>query len=831
VRLLFELPLYGLPTHILNLRRILVSSVGASIAEENVTINSVKSWISRRIPGICVVPDALTDHELKHWDIAQLSQTIKSDIGRWIRQAVAFRFQARNANSPRAIEDGTEQGFGTEVKPCITITLRQYHGVRHVLEEIEDFTILADVLKIVSNSTDDLILTAITDTINHHFDTMAAIGAVDDLFQSLWQQYQNIHKRQRVENSFVESLIDLGERLPKSVHEARYLRKELLLYQQTISVTACSPISDHMAETLQSAEATFADEIDRLLASGTSMDKQVLSQVFKTIIGRLELSWREPMPPSINFADLLVQVRSFGAKTFDMLITDWLQGILCSTSRPSLTIILPPLICTKIVTLDLVLARTAALLQGTAPLSKFIEVGLDALDLLTLTELKYLPQMVYRQYRFHFQQQRAMKASFSSVIVLVRAAIDACSREEVPCARARDMITSSGIRTLIQTLLTQHGQNFSEISSAFDPGLSVDQVQLLIDDIVYPSHSQASSHLGFRDQIIKLLEVVGDLNLPICQLKLRTAFGAAARSSDNAASTLMAILVQTVKSSDDVCLLYWPILASGLAADQALQVREEAESKLVLDAYKEADADLTHRQRLTDVLASVVAATAFSIKNDVTSLLVAQIADRLTALLTSPPLSIDQPSTEGLPAHKSDQGLEHSYLSIDILLRLLLIHQSTLQHPKFSQSTLTRLLVTLSLLLINPILSTHPTLPSYIYDTLASLTDLQTEETRLRCIRILRDQQRTKEPCLVFLFGYSESIENEWLQLVTNPTSTASELKPTGPATGSVVTAKTTTMQLFPLRRWEMMQDATPLVTENDTSLSLTLFGARKAIL
>lgn len=826
MRLLFELPLYGLPTHILNLRRILVSSVGASIAEENVTINSVKSWISRRVPGICVVPDALTDHELKHWDIAQLSQTIKSDIGRWIRQGVAFRFQGCNANSPGAIEDGTRQA-----KPSSTITLKQYHGVRHVLEEIEDFTILADVLKIVSNSTDDSILTAITDTINHHFDTMVAIGAVDDLFQSLWQQYRNIHKRQRVEQSFLDSLTDLGERLPKAAREARHLRKELLLHQQTISLTVCSPISDHMAETLQSAEATFADEIDQLLASGTSMDKQVLSQVFKTIIGRLELSWHESMPPSINFADLLVQVRSFGAETFDMLIADWLQSILCSTSRPSLAAILSPLICTEIVTLDLVLARTAALLQDTAPLAKFIEVALDALDLLTVTELESLPPMVYRQYRFHFQQQRAMKASISSVIVLVRTAIDACSREEIPCARARDRITSPGIRTLIQTLITQHGQKYSEISSAFDLGLSVDEVQSLIDDMVYPSHSQATSHLSFRDQILKLLEVVGDLNSPICQLKLRTAFGAAVRSSDNAASTLMAILLQTVESSDDTCLPYWPILASGLAADQALQVREEAERKLVLDTNKEADADLTHRQRLTDVLTSVVAATAFSIKNDVTSPLVTQIADRLTALLTSLPLSIDQPSTEGLPAHKSGQALEHSYLSIDILLRLLLIHQATLQHPKFSQSTLTRLLVTLSLLLINPILSTHPTLSSHIYDTLASLTDLQTEETRLRCIRILRDQQRTKEPCLVFLFGYSESIENEWLQLVTNPASTASEVKPLGSATGSVVTAKTTTMQPFPLRRWELMQDATPLVTENDTSLSLTLFGARKAVL
>ncbi len=32
----------------------------------------------------------------------------------------------------------------------------------------------------------------------------------------------------------------------------------------------------------------------------------------------------------------------------------------------------------------------------------------------------------------------------------------------------------------------------------------------------------------------------------------------------------------------------------------------------------------------------------------------------------------------------------------------------------------------------------------------------------------------------------------------------------------------------FPLRRWEIMPDPTPVMGENDTSLSLGLFGARR---
>ncbi len=35
----------------------------------------------------------------------------------------------------------------------------------------------------------------------------------------------------------------------------------------------------------------------------------------------------------------------------------------------------------------------------------------------------------------------------------------------------------------------------------------------------------------------------------------------------------------------------------------------------------------------------------------------------------------------------------------------------------------------------------------------------------------------------------------------------------------------------FRIRRWEMMHDVTPLSAENDTSISLTLFGARRSVL
>lgn len=132
--------------------------------------------------------------------------------------------------------------------------------------------------------------------------------------------------------------------------------------------------------------------------------------------------------------------------------------------------------------------------------------------------------------------------------------------------------------------------------------------------------------------------------------------------------------------------------------------------------------------------------------------------------------------------------------------------------------------MTLSLLLTHDSLSPLRNLSEHVLDVLAILTESLSDDTRSQCVRLLRDQHRTKDPRLLFLFGYSENAEGEWIQLMTNSLSAS-----TAKNEGLVGINEST--QPFPLRKWEMMQDTTPLVTENDTSLSLALFGARKTVL
>lgn len=159
--------------------------------------------------------------------------------------------------------------------------------------------------------------------------------------------------------------------------------------------------------------------------------------------------------------------------------------------------------------------------------------------------------------------------------------------------------------------------------------------------------------------------------------------------------------------------------------------------------------------------------------------------------------------------------------SIDTLLRLLIVHQAAVHCARLSEGSLIQLLVTLSLLLTHQSCDTCPKISERVLDVLALFTESLSDEIRFQCVRVLRDQHRTRDPRLLFLFGYSENTEGEWLQLITNPLS----------AVGAKPDGATESMQPFPVRKWEMMQDTTPLVTENDTSLSLTLFGARTTVL
>ena len=155
-----------------------------------------------------------------------------------------------------------------------------------------------------------------------------------------------------------------------------------------------------------------------------------------------------------------------------------------------------------------------------------------------------------------------------------------------------------------------------------------------------------------------------------------------------------------------------------------------------------------------------------------------------------------------------------------ILLRLLVIHQGVLVHAKFPQQTLCRLLLSLALILVNPNIVRHYPSSDFLLDITALVSDALSSESRLYCVTVLCEQHNIRDFRLEYLLGPADREQNEALLHVVGTGFTSHSFA-----------ADTLNRLRFSLRRWEMVQDATPIIGENDTSLSLTLFGARKALL
>lgn len=150
--------------------------------------------------------------------------------------------------------------------------------------------------------------------------------------------------------------------------------------------------------------------------------------------------------------------------------------------------------------------------------------------------------------------------------------------------------------------------------------------------------------------------------------------------------------------------------------------------------------------------------------------------------------------------------------SITILLRLLSIHVpgNNLKSSVEDHAPFTSLLINLSLLLVHPSLFHHPDLCEHILDTLTLLLSdgPLPENIRSELVHHLRH-----DPRLRFIFGFPQQsdITEGWLQVVS------------GENGGE--------RRKFEIKRWEMMGDVTPVPAENDSCISLTLFGARKSVL
>lgn len=263
-----------------------------------------------------------------------------------------------------------------------SMMLCQFREVRKILEELGDFSVLADVLHIVSDSADCSVLAAVCQSVSYHLGIFAAMGAHTSLFNDLYRRYENIRRSKFIDAFLLESLIDLGRCISNAGKEVKRLEQQRRLYHQNLILTACSPISETMIEAVHSAESHSAEDIEQVLASGTSMDGQTLAQLFEAIIKRMEASWTYPTSSMVSYAELLIRLRRFGRKDYDGLIHGWVGHVLRNPARPPLGEIFVPLICSACLLLQRLLELAVSALDESSQYNPRAELSVEMLEML-----------------------------------------------------------------------------------------------------------------------------------------------------------------------------------------------------------------------------------------------------------------------------------------------------------------------------------------------------------------------------------------------------------------------------------------------------------------
>ncbi|KAL8626267.1 hypothetical protein Q9189_008050 [Teloschistes chrysophthalmus] len=328
---------------------------------------------------------------------------VKSNIAYWIGQELMTGHVPPQMIMKQTSRKSTSMA-GSQADYCVDIV--QFQNLFSILEDTQDFVAMAEALGMFSRSHNLQVLTAVTNIVSHYCDVFAAIGVADALFTQIFQQYLNSDYKTGL-TPLLEALNDLAKMLPDRSSEAQKLRRSLQHSEPKPGYSACSPISEHMAEAIQveSPSSTNIDEIEQVLASGTSMDKPLLAKVFDLIWKRFQASWNDSMQTSFASAGLITRLCSFDTAAVYEMIDVRMKQILKSDRRPSLLRIWVPLVCAQTASLEWLFGRVLLTLPEIDKLSLHDELLVESMESLSANRGKGGSSIYLLYHRFHAQQQ------------------------------------------------------------------------------------------------------------------------------------------------------------------------------------------------------------------------------------------------------------------------------------------------------------------------------------------------------------------------------------------------------------------------------------------
>jgi mediator of RNA polymerase II transcription subunit 12 len=841
-RLLTELPTHNLSESLIGLRRTLLNRADFSVDDEEEQTTACILLMNRSLPGM----QANVDLELEAYDIpasedlasltSGLSRTSKSEIGLWLRQKVRLQMLQPTIPPLDDWDDSPMKGGTSAIIPSDFNTVRKY------LELIDDYSMLADVLKMVSSSNDAEVLASCADTLNLHLETFAAIAALKGLFEILMTRLRSLNEDiDPIPRVFLASLTDLAARIPEQKIVALQLAQELVRSDRKTATDACSPVSDHMAGVVQNAEADFTDEIEKVLASGNSMDQATLERLFQRIVLRLETSWEKSPDQQRSCGLLLTRLRTFDAQQFDVLMSGWVNRFFRIKSRPSMMQVIGPLISFGCLALYDVIVNWESIVEMEASSNDptALDISLEALALILTPADLPEAMTIEESYRLRIKQGHMQKDHPLETLSVIRRALE----EYLPSIRNESQHTTIATRSLFST------QNMRELLQKLvliDPdsitrtlirplrqspnARGAEAITVIINRLLT---AESYDRSGQAISIGAVLNLANDLTFPFCQMKLAAIFSSqdgGVQDTENGISDALESLDSAIESAVTAGKTAWACIIPLLDISVAQHLRQRAESQfLSLFPFTK----LTNNDEMLNLeslakragnLLNIIDATAYSISATAST-------NSHYARSLAPEINKTFNGIWHFLSTTQTTQIKDAIIGkwLPLLLSFAAIHTSAFDTSKAGHESRAKALLALAATLLELQALDMSTasvndLTEQTFDLALHLVDSLPDDMRQNCIRSLRDV--ISNPRLSYLFSFGTN-PSEWLVLSQKEKGPSSQtVGANGSGEGRV--AEKEKLTPFPLRRWEMLGEPTPNIGENDTSLSLTLFGARR---
>ncbi|RYP32774.1 hypothetical protein DL767_005022 [Monosporascus sp. MG133] len=839
-RVLVEMPIQSLTDSMRSLRATLLRRASYSVEEEASDIAAAISHIKRALSVPLEADDPIL--QKKPMSIRKLAQRIglssralQSEVGFWLSNTFAVALDANLQSS----KDGLE------------LSSIRFESARTLLEAAQDFTMLEQFLQAVSQCSNADILGQCTDTISLHLPVFAATGAAKSLFHVLYGRLKVLGEEQGLGvRPLLASLANLAPRLPGFKDITSQLRSDLARTDRSNAADASSPLSDNMAFQLQDAETELGEQIEKL-ASYTSADRPTMERLFHPIIQRIESCWNKADERQRAYCMLLVRLRVFDPQFFDTMMRGWVQHIRKLTNRPPIIQVLPLLISFGCLSLAIVFA-TATRTQTQSNQLQHNAVGFASVytqEILQMLMMPLSPTQVMTSedcYKFRIVQERARLEHAKEVMPLIRGALaeySASRNQQTPIPQPLDdEKTRVQLLELLRDLVLVDSNAACQTLSLKGPDHKLAAlIETLTTKLLVPHGG------GGQKSFEQVLELANEFTLPFCQVKLSLNLAMDDASGPEEAERLQSRLESLSKAMDnaiDANNVMWTGMLSRLTPEITQHLKSRAESRFLdlLPSLKNQlmTEDMTNgafhmAENLLTVIDSIVRGSTTSKASPFSNVIVDKLADIWEILAST--------------------NSHHAALKADVLSRwlpLLLSYLALLASMSTASAADAtnkasggeirgRALLVLAGLVqeLDNHVSTsgpdHNRLGERAFDIALVLADGLPEDARQQCARAVRDA--TSDPRLRYLFSFDHNsgpAEGLMLAQRERPPQTAQERRALaanmammGLGTG-VMGMVPERLSSFQFRRWEILSEPTPNVGENDTSLSLTLFDARK---